>query len=225
MVRCTEETTATGSGQWYRHFGVALLTVRCAWSDELGNQTVSVTTYELRFGLPGDSWSVRSFASEEQRQAFLAQSFTGLQLAPPPRGAEVVRERPHPLQPIVGEPLSAVSISSGHWQSLDGTSSAIVMDYLQLQFENEYLNAYVWPVVHVGDGKLRLEDTGYRDALCSLIASPVEKVDEYLDLGLVITFDGGRRLIFPLKVEEDCPCGELLESSTHIWFQGDEPFV
>lgn len=210
-MRCIEEITATGGGQWgNRHYDISLVTVTCSWMDEPGHHTASVATYDLRCSLSTDGVDVRSFPSEEEREAFLAQGFTGVRLASPSHDGAVVRERPHPLQPIVGEPLSAV---------------IFVMDYLQLQFAIERLTGYVWPLVQGERGTVRFEAPGYRDALCSLIGSIVEKVDEYLDLGLVVTFDGGQRLIFPLKVEGDFFGPELLEFGTHVWFQGAEPFV
>jgi hypothetical protein len=55
------------------------------------------------------------------------------------------------------------------------TSVVFVMDYLQLVFDESRFNLTRWPRVVHGDKTLKLNDPGYRDAICNLIGQRVSK--------------------------------------------------
>jgi hypothetical protein len=114
---------------------------------------------------------------------------------------------------VVGEVLSSVTF---------------VMDYLQVDFSGHRLTCLVWPLVRSGEQHLWEKDDGYRDMLCSLIGGRVVEVDEYLDLGLLIVFEGDRRISFPLRVEEGYTPEILIYDGPMqewVWTVDDEPFA
>ena len=68
------------------------------------------------------------------------------------------------------------------------SSVTFVMDYLSLQFDDPVLTCFMWPEV-VGDaGSLHFGMSGYRDALCDLIATTVAEVQVTPDL-ITISLD------------------------------------
>src|SRR5215468_8546154 len=90
------------------------------------------------------------------------------------------------LEALVGEELGSV---------------VFVMDYLQLDFVNARLTAYVWPTVTVGDVSRRFGDPGYRDALCALITHEVIETEESASAGLVVRFGLGEVVINPEAID------------------------
>jgi hypothetical protein len=74
-----------------------------------------------------------------------------------------------------------------------------VHDYLQLHFNGPCLTAYVWPHIVTQKGTIAQGGAGYRDALCGLIGSMVERAFEELGARLVIQFAEGRTLEIPIK--------------------------
>jgi hypothetical protein len=136
------------------------------------------------------SWFVRSddarienraFRTESEREAFLAAAFTDLKLTPVEPNEE--SEEPPLMAEVIGRTLAAVTF---------------VMDYVQVQFDNDRLNYYVWPRIWRGESVLKHPAPGYNDALIGMIGRNVVGVDEVLDLGLVIELEGGARLSVPL---------------------------
>lgn len=87
---------------------------------------------------------------------------------------------------LEGESLSAVTF---------------VMDYLQFDFNGHRLTTYVWPEVEIEDGVLSSGQPGYRDSLCSFIASGVESVEETSAGGVVIEFDRGTIRLNPAEAD------------------------
>ena len=61
-------------------------------------------------------------------------------------------------------------------QELDAVT--FVRDYVQFHFEGPILNAYVWPVLHVGTELYSIGMRGYRDELCSRIGCTVRSATE-----------------------------------------------
>jgi hypothetical protein len=89
------------------------------------------------------------------------------------------------LSRIAGEQLSAV---------------CFVMDYLQLQFEDNHLTVLTPLSVRVADGHIDFGDPEYRNVLCGRITRVVTDVTlahEQLD----IRFDDGSAFIIALKVD------------------------
>jgi hypothetical protein len=84
-------------------------------------------------------------------------------------------------------------------------SVVFVVDYLQLDFVNARLSAYVWPTVSIGDVDRGFGDPGYRDALCALITHEVIETEESAEAGLVIRFGLGEVVISPSPTDLSGP--------------------
>lgn len=91
-----------------------------------------------------------------------------------------------PIESLAGEQLSAVSF---------------VQDYVELHFDGPVVRALTNPVVDTPEGRWHFPDAGSRDALCSLIACRVERVEHREDVHLRLDFGGGRTLTVPLDRE------------------------
>ena len=78
-------------------------------------------------------------------------------------------------------------------QLLNQQVSAVVFvqDYLQLNFDGKRLTVNVWPKLVTDGHELTFGETGYRDALCSLIGRTVVDTSES-ETELVLKFDVGR---------------------------------
>jgi len=66
-----------------------------------------------------------------------------------------------------------------------------VQDYLQLDFDGYRLTLNVWPKVLLPVNTFGFNDSGYRDALCSLISKKIIAVSE-LATEIVLAFDEGQ---------------------------------
>jgi hypothetical protein len=92
----------------------------------------------------------------------------------------ILKNMNHPRIPILdvlkGREVSAVTF---------------VRDYLQLQFDGPFLNAFVWPRIKTGAAILDFETPGYRDALCSQIGKTVGGVIEEANRRLSLFFTDG----------------------------------
>jgi hypothetical protein len=112
-------------------------------------------------------------------------------------------------------------------------SVIFVRDYVQLDFDDARLTAYVWPTVTTGTSTVSLADAGYRDALCSFIGHEVLATTEAAEVGLVVEFDSGSIVINPEPTELRGP--EIAQLSAYdpmwqtstlaIWRPGEDPFV
>jgi hypothetical protein len=151
--------------------------------------------------------------TEAARNEFLASQFRELALTA--LDPAEVRERHHPLAPCVGSEISSVTFVAG---------------YVQVRFNapsgrsDPCLNLYAWPDL-ISDARLRQGDAGYIDALVGLVGAVLAGVDEILDLGLVLNFNDGRRLIEPLDGRSLKTGPEIAEYSDDqtlmIWGTGD----
>lgn len=112
------------------------------------------------------------------------------------------------LPALVGEKLSSVTF---------------VLDYLQIDFNGKRFTAYTWPVVIETNRRTKFGDSGYRDALCSLIARVVATVENCVTV-LRICFSNGSALEF--DIEEDESGREKLifeETGDYKWAYWPEP--
>ena len=91
------------------------------------------------------------------------------------------------LDIIVGEFMSSVEF---------------VMDYIQLHFNGSTLNAYTCPDVRTAINTLRPTESGYRDALCSLIGATVERTEIRESDCLRIIFTESRAITISLRPED-----------------------
>lgn len=100
--------------------------------------------------------------------------------------------------------------------------------YLQLTFDGPYLTCEAWPTVDLGDGELRYGDPGYRDALCSLLATEVIRTRELTGVGIAIEFEFGVVRIHPDRDELEGPEIALLngfeDGAWMCWRPGEEAF-
>ena len=56
------------------------------------------------------------------------------------------------------------------------SSVAFVQDYMQLDFNGNWITFNVWPVIRSAGGELDEKHINYKNALCDLINIPVEKL-------------------------------------------------
>ena len=87
------------------------------------------------------------------------------------------------IESLVGEQLSAVSF---------------VQVYVELHFDGPVIRALTNPIIDTPAGRCRFPGAGSRDALCSLIARRVERVEHRDDVHLQLDFGGGHTLTVPL---------------------------
>lgn len=84
-----------------------------------------------------------------------------------------------------------------------------VRDYLQLQFDGPYLNAYVWPELHKGRQNWDVSRPGYKDALCNLIGRTIVAAVETPDERITLHVDDETSMEFSLRAE-DRRCAEAV---------------
>jgi hypothetical protein len=184
--------TAKGRGTWGHHtYDIEFAdNSRTRW-DSTGGRHQTSRSFDL---LVRDSHvGRRRFRTETDRTEFVDRSLTELKIAAlnPPE------ERPVPY-------LLAGEIG----QEMEGVH--FVCDYISLNFTGG-LNLYVWPSVHRAGEVLNHGDPGYTDALVGLIDETVSAVDELLDLGLVINFSAGTKLVVPLDGTGTGGWGDIAE--------------
>jgi hypothetical protein len=201
------EITARGSGHWgYHAYNVELATRTTTWTDSAGTQTRTLLTYELL--IPVREVGTRSFSTEEERRAFLSQSFSDLTAA----GLEPPQRHPvaHPLAGLVGQRLDSVDL---------------VADYAQLRWGEKRLNVYAAALIQSLEGHTRHCAPEYADRLHALAGQELVKVDELLDRGLVLTFANSTELVIPLSNDGTDVGPEAAEySGGAIWDAGEPPF-
>jgi hypothetical protein len=214
-MRDVETVTARGTGRWDEEFSFELVTRSVVRLDR-GWVAVAKDFYgEVR--VADQRVGTRRFASEGERDAFLAEQFTDVVLTPVKPFEE--RECPH--------------VMAG-WVGVEVSSLTFVADYVQVRFNRPgtasfpTLTLYVWPFLALGDRTLRRSDPTYLDAMVGLIGNSVRAVDELLDRGLVLDLTEGWRLIEPLDGTGLQGAVEVAEYSDAdrggmIWRPGDEP--
>ncbi len=213
-MKIAETTTAEGSGFWgYSVYEIELRTRFTTYADSAGKITRTVKAYHLRFNCSSNS-DFRTFPSESSRAEFIEKNFTQLKMREIPLNEQQSNPLPSPLSDVAGEYLSDVTF---------------VMDYLQVRFCGPSFTFYNWPEVGIDDRKVKFEDFGYRDVLCSLIGKTVRTVDVYLDTGLTFEFDRGEIMAVSLRVPAGSSLPEVAEYSSGnksgvIWGAGEEPF-
>lgn len=100
--------------------------------------------------------------------------------------------------------------------------------YLQLTFDGPFLNCEAWPKVDLGAGEISYGESGYRDALCSLLSEVVVATREETGLGLVIEFETGFVRIHPAYDELEGPEIAMLSGFEDrrwmVWRPGEDSF-
>lgn len=69
-----------------------------------------------------------------------------------------------------------------------------VMDYLQIFFNDKWLNCYIWPSVYIKNDIYKFGDIDYRNKLCELIGKKVKDVYIIDNVLLIIEFKTGERI-------------------------------
>jgi hypothetical protein len=211
-MKIYETITASGSGTWDKKYQIAMITRRRSFTTYRGDQERSIFDYVVEFKTErrtsGDGR--RNFPSEKERDLFVAKTFTGLNLHTP--NQPVAQEKASFLAELAGEKLSSV---------------VFVEDYVQLLFAKKTFNLYRWPDIYIDQKILRHSDNEYPAALQNLTGLAVVSADEYLDIGLTITFKKDTMLAVSLL---DNNADSLVEyahyqSPSHlaIWRQGEHP--
>jgi hypothetical protein len=185
--------TARGSGRaGGRPVPLALVTTDRAWTDSTGTRSVTRREYEVHAPRPvGD----HAFDSEEAREEFLAGSFAELDL----EDESWVEAQPggHPLAGLLQARLDSVRrVGAG----------------IDLRFGGLHLRLHALPDMH-RDGVIEAGLSAGR--LRSLVGRRLVAVDELLDLGLVLDFDDGTRLMLDLDGAQ-APVASF-SGNGHVW--------
>jgi hypothetical protein len=108
-----------------------------------------------------------------------------------------------------------------------------VEDYLQLSFDDARLTVYVWPAVTIGATSWTIADTGYRDALCSLIGQHVHATADAPDVGIVIDLGSASIRVDPTPADLSGPEIAYLSvedrmsqtAAVQVWRPGEAVFA
>lgn len=76
-----------------------------------------------------------------------------------------------------------------------------IRSYLQLLFDDSYLNAYVWPQIKIGENYFNQESLDYRNILCQQIGKTISQALENEGERLVLKFSDESELEISLKDE------------------------
>lgn len=123
-----------------------------------------------------------------------------------------------PLDALVAEELGSVTF---------------LTNYLQLDFGGARFTSYVWPMVTHHGARRRIGESGYRDALCALIAREVTSTDASPEMGLVIRLGLDEVVINPLPTDLAGPEIAMLqvhedafrEASLTVWRPDEDVFA
>jgi len=100
------------------------------------------------------------------------------------------------------------------------SSVEFVQDYLQLRFDGNTLTCYMWPSVVIGNKSYNINDNGYRDLLCEMIAHEVSEILFKENEILMIYFDNGNGIRLNLirnETNQDIPEFAYFQSSGEDW--------
>ena len=101
-----------------------------------------------------------------------------------------------PVDAIIGCTLNAINF---------------VMDYLGLEFPPYGFYIFNWPRLLLDGREIRFSDHNYRESLLRFVGKQVALFDEYVDVGLTITFSDGSVMSVPLEMSADFLCPEVAE--------------
>lgn len=208
-----ETVTASGKGTWDKPYGIKLVTFTRLYHSYSTDNNREIIEYCIRFKKPRTNKSdIRIFSSENERVDFLSKNFTDLKLSSIdiPQPALVK----YPLDDLIGKELSSITF---------------FMDYMQIDFNGPRFNFYYRPLIYNGRKVLDYRDIRYHKEFCGFIGKKVSRIDEYLDLGLVIEFEDDCLINIPLKVDETYVNPQIAEyhGSNREWIMwqvGDPPF-
>lgn len=93
-----------------------------------------------------------------------------------------------------------------------------VRDYVQFRFDGPILNAYVWPVLHVGTEQYSIGMRGYRDELCSRIGCTVRSAKETVER-VTLSLSDGSSMHISLRDEDRLGPEALLldDGAGQVW--------
>jgi hypothetical protein len=83
------------------------------------------------------------------------------------------------LKTLAGEKLSSITF---------------VMDYLQMDFDGNGFNMYIWPEVIVDDEVYKFGENEYQNKLCSFITKQVKEIEYEDEVRLGIVFQDDNRI-------------------------------
>ena len=102
------------------------------------------------------------------------------------------------------------------------SSIIFVQNYLQVDFDGDKFTVYIFPQVIVNNEVFNIQKVGYRDALCTLIASIVSDIILEVKSTLTIVFENGNRLVFNIDPEDAYEYEKLIFSlSKGDWYVWD----
>ena len=210
-VEIIKSRTARGRGRWgHNTYDVELISSTQLWLDSAGSHGESLSSYELACSPPVGS---RYFATVADRDAFIAASFSEMVVHPvePP---EFWQEEPS-LSAVLGVPLVDIEF---------------VEDYFQLFWPDDYLLVYSDVALLDPGHRWGVADPDFAENLRELVGRRLVAVDELLDRGLVLAFEGSVEL--EISLTRAAPgCSEAAEHSSKdqwtrgsLWPVGAPPF-
>jgi len=209
-MKVLETITATGTGVWDKQYQINLITRRSIYQNYQRDQQKEFIVYAVEFQSDHNKSrdDRRIFTTSDQQISFINRTFTGLNLKT--IAEPVPQAKAYFLLELIDKELSSVTF---------------VEDYLQLAFGDKTFNFYRWPEIHVKQTVVRHGQPAYRSMLESLIGRAISAVDEYLDIGLAITFNDKTLLTVSLSDDENDTLTEYAQyqSPSHwmIWRQSE----
>lgn len=200
-VEIAKARTAKGRGRWGQDtYDIGLISCTQSWWDSSGTQRRSLSSFELACSAPVGS---RYFATVADRDALIAASFSELALEPvePP---ERWQEEPS-LWVVLGEPLIDVEF---------------VEDYFRLLWSDDYLAVYANVAIVERDHRWDDSCADFAERLRALVGRRLTAVDELLDRGLVLAFEGPIELEVSLRDAAEGVVDAAEHSSKDLWSRG-----
>ena len=174
-MRSFETITTTGHGNWGMPLTITLATVEYHFTSKRSEQGATFIRYELRFASKNGYQDRRVFLTLEERDQFMTSSFTNLALSAIKNSQQ--KERSDDLSSLIGQTLTGITF---------------IHDYIQLHIgAGHCFNLYTLPILEASGERITPSDAAYRERMLALIGVPVAAIDEYLDVGLVLAFEGG----------------------------------
>lgn len=173
-MRAFETITTTGHGDWGIPLAITLATVEYYFTSKHSEECATFIRYELRFAAKNGPQDRRVFVTLEEREQFMASSFTNLALSPLENTQ--LQEQGYGLSSLIGQKLTEITF---------------IHDYIQLHIGARHrFNLYVLPLLEASGVRVTPSDAVYRERISALIGKPITAIDEYLDVGLVLAFEG-----------------------------------
>jgi hypothetical protein len=203
-VETIKTRTAQGRGRWGQdvYEFELVTTVQTRW-DVTGSTSRSTTGFSLVCSQPAGP---RYFASEADRDAFVAVSFSQLDLEPV--DPAVVWSEASALHTVLGLPVAEVELAH---------------ECVRLLWAEDWLDVFSTATFVTGGARWADAHPEFATRVRSLTGQVLSGTDELLGRGLVLTFEGGDELEVSLQHARPGVV-EAAESRGGLWLVGELPF-